>query len=222
MFSPVASTIFAYRNAEKTKNGDVGRSVVTVGQCTGVFKEVAKYDNIFATSARSALKAFEEVAKDNKALGYAGKCLKFTADNVNPLICGSAVLKVAMADDKVHDGIVEATALTGMFAGECFMKDNFNNVFSESAFKNVATKLKNKNVLKGFADAVINSRYTGKVASVLKGLLFVGGSMTSYAIAEKGGEHYAESIMNFFGIPQKAPKIDTKNQKMLVNKEEKD
>ncbi len=52
MFSPVASTIFAYRNAEKTKNGDLGRSVVTVGQCTGVMQEISKYDNAFSATAR--------------------------------------------------------------------------------------------------------------------------------------------------------------------------
>ena len=66
MFSPVASTIFAFRNAEKTKNGEVGRSVVTLGQGVGVLKEVAKYDNIFAVGAKGALDAFNTMAKKIK------------------------------------------------------------------------------------------------------------------------------------------------------------
>lgn len=203
MFSPVASTIFAFRNADKTRNGDVGRSVVTVGQGVGVFKEVAKYDNIFAVGAKGAIDAFNTVAKNNIAFDYAGKCLKFAADNVNPLICASGALKVAMSDDKVHDGIVEATALAGMFAGEAMMKDNFNNILSETAFKNFAKKLADEDIMKNLANSVENSKYTGKVASIIKGITFVMGSIGSYALAQNLGEKYAQSIMDTFGIESK-------------------
>ena len=209
MFSPVASTIFAFRNAEKTKNGEVGRSVVTLGQGVGVLKEVAKYDNIFAVGAKGALDAFNTMAKENKALSYAGKCLKFTADNVNPLICASGVVKVAMSDDKVHDGIVEAVALAGMFAGEALMKDNFNDFFNEKTFKSIAKKAEQSGVLKDFAELVQKSKYTGKVASVLKGVAFVMGSIGSYSLAQKVGEGYADKIMDAFGLERKE-KIDQK------------
>ena len=209
MFSPVASTIFAFRNAEKTKNGEVGRSVVTLGQGVGVLKEVAKYDNIFAVGAKGALDAFNTMAKENKALSYAGKCLKFTADNVNPLICASGVIKVAMSDDKVHDGIVEAAALAGMFAGEALMKDNFNDFFNEKTFKSIAKKAEQSGVLKDFAELVQKSKYTGKVASVLKGVAFVMGSIGSYSLAQKVGEKYADNIMATLGLERKE-KIDQK------------
>ena len=204
MFSPVASTIFAYRNAEKTKNGDIGRSVVTVGQCTGVMQEISKYDNAFSSTARSAVSVFENLAKNSRALGFAGKCLQFTADHVNPLICASGALKVAMSEDKVHTGIVEAAALAGMFAGEAFMKDNFNGVFSEESFKAIAKKAPSKHILKPFADAVQNSKYTGKAASILKGIFFVCGSIASYAAAQKLGNHYADGIMETLGIEKKS------------------
>ena len=203
MFSPVASTIFAFRNAEKTKNGEVGRSVVTVGQGVGVLKEVAKYDNIFAVGAKGALDAFNTIAKENKALNYAGKCLKFTADNVNPLICASGALKVAMSDDKVHDGIVEVAALTGMFAGEALMKDNFNNFFNEKTFKDIAKKAGEKGILTEFAELVQKSKYTGKVASILKGIAFAMGSIGSYSLAQSFGEKYADKIMDTFGLEHK-------------------
>ena len=207
MFSPVASTIFAYRNAEKTKNSDLGRCVVTVGQCTGVMQEISKYDNAFSATARSAVNVFEELAKNSKALGFAGKCLQFTADHVNPLICASGALKVAMSEDKVHSGIVETAALCGMFAGEAFMKDNFNGVFNEKTFKNLAVKASDNGILKPLADTVKNSKYTGKAASILKGVFFVCGSIASYAAAQKAGEHYADGIMETLGI-QKKQKIN--------------
>jgi len=210
VFSPVASTIFAFRNADKTRNGDVGRSVVTVGQGVGVFKEIAKYDNIFAAGAKGALDAFNTVAKNNKAMDFAGKCLKFTADNVNPLICASGALKVAMSDDKVHDGIVEAASLSTMFAGEAMMKENFNNFFSEQSFKSIAKKASDKNIFKKFAQTVINSKYTGKTASMMKGIAFVMGSIGSYSIGQHFfGEKYAESIMNAFGL-ERSKKINQK------------
>ncbi len=220
MFSPVASTIFAYRNAEKTKNGDVGRSVVTVGQCTGVIQEISKYDNIFSASARSALKALESFAADNKLAGYAGKALQFTADNVNPLICASGVLKVAMSDDKVHDGITETAALSGMFLGEGLMKLHFNDVFSESAFKRAATKVQNKSALKWIAETVLNSKHTGKAASILKGILFVCGSMGSYAAAREVGEFYAGDIMQKLGIERKNKPEDNEKPENIAEKTE--
>lgn len=214
MFSPVASTIFAYRNAEKTKNGEIGRSVVTVGQCTGVIQEISKYDNIFSASARSALKALESFSADNKLAGYAGKALKFTADNVNPLICASGVLKVAMSDDKVHDGITEAAALSGMFLGEALMKMHFNDIFSESSFKNAAAKVPQKSVLKWLSETILNSKHTGKAASILKGILFVCGSMGSYAAAQEVGKFYAEDIMKKLGIERK---VKPEKQETQVN-----
>ena len=207
MFSPVASTIFAYRNAKKTHDGDLGRSVVTVGQCTGVMQEVAKYDNAFSATARSAVSVFEDWAKSSKTLGFAGKCLQFTADNVNPLICASGALKVAMSDDKAHSGIVEASALCGMFAGEAFMKEHFNGIFSEKSLKNAAKFASDNGVLKPFADAIQNSKYTGKAASIFKGVLFVCGSIASYATAQKAGNYYADGIMEKLGI-QKKQKIN--------------
>ena len=211
MFSPIASTIFAYRNAEKTKDGDIGRSVVTVGQCAGVAQEIAKYDNIFALSARSALKAYENMAKESKALSYAGKALKFAADNVNPLICASGALKVAMSDDKVHSGITETMALSGMFLGEAVMKQTFDNVFNEKNVKKVAQKASNNNILKGLADSFKNSKFSSRTASFLKGVLFVCGSIVSYAMAEKVGNFYAEDIMKKLGIEKKTPKKELDN-----------
>lgn len=207
MFSPVASTIFAYRNAEKTRDGDIGRGVVTVGQCAGVAQEIAKYDNIFALTTRSALKAYESLAKENKALSYLGKAVKFTADNVNPLICASSVLKVATSEDKVQTGVTETFALSGMFLGEAVMKQTFDNIFNEKNVKTVAQKASDNNILKSLAESFKNSKLSSRTAAFLKGVLFVCGSMTSYAMSEKVGKFYAGDIMNKLGI-EKTPKAE--------------
>lgn len=218
MFSPIASTIFAYRNAEKTKNGELGRSVVTVGQCAGVAQEIAKYDNIFALSARSALKAYDTLAKENAALNYVGKAVKFAADNVNPLICASGALKVAMSDDKVNSGITETMALSGMFLGEAVMKETFNGIFNEKNVKMVAEKASENNILKSLAQTFKNSKFSNRTAALLKGVLFVCGSMASYAMAEKVGEFYAEDITKKLGIKKKPsnkePETPQKDEKI--------
>lgn len=221
MFSPVASTIFAYRNAEKTKNGEIGRSVVTLGQCAGVAQEITKYDNIFALSARSALKAYESLAKENAALSYAGKVVKFAADNVNPLICASGALKVAMSEDKVHSGITESIALTGMFIGEAVMKQSFDSIFNEKNVKNVAKKAYDNNILKSLAESFKNSKLSSRTAAFLKGVLFVCGSMASYAMAENVGKFYAEDITKKLGIKRKNPQkvdADVKNEEKINQK----
>lgn len=207
MFSPVASTIFAYRNAEKTRDGDIGRGVVTVGQCAGVAQEIAKYDNIFALTTRSALKAYESLAKESKAFSYLGKAVKFAADNVNPLICASSVLKVATSEDKVQSGITETFALSGMFLGEAVMKQTFDNIFNEKNVKNVAQKAYDNNILKSLAESFKNSKLSSRTAAFLKGVLFVCGSMASYSMSEKVGKFYAGDIMNKLDI-EKTPKAE--------------
>ena len=194
MFSPVASTIFAYRNAEKTKNGDVGRSVVTVGQCAGVVQEISKYDNIFAVSARSALKAYENLAKDSKVLGYAGKALKFAADNVNPLICASGVLKTAMSDDKVGTGITETAALATMFAGEGLVKLNYDKLIESKQFKDLLEKASKTKNLEPVFKYLEKHNLKGKLGTIIKGLVFVGGSMGSYAIGQALGDDIADRV----------------------------
>ena len=148
MFSPVASCIFACRNVDKTKNGDVGRSAVAAGQAAGLVQEVSKYDGLVANSARSALSVFSNLAKENKAFEYATKAVKFAADNVNPLICASGVVKTAMSDDKIGTGVTEATALTAMFAGEGMIKKYYDKAVNSSSVKNGIKNLSKNKIMK--------------------------------------------------------------------------
>lgn len=203
MFSPVASTIFAYRRADKTQNGDVGSGVVAVGQCTGVLQEVAKLDNAFAASAKSAVSVFEGLAKSSKVIDYAGKCLQFTASNVNPLICGAGALKVATSDDKVHAGVTELAALSTMFIGEGLIKKPLETLFSETKVLEAGKKCSDITLLKPLAKALADVKISGRVGAVFKGLGFAGTSIATYMIGKKFGECYADNVTSRLGIAPK-------------------
>ena len=194
MFSPVASFIFACRNVDKTKDGDVGRSAVAAGQAAGLVQEVSKYDGLVANSARSALSVFSNLAKENKAFEYATKAVKFAADNVNPLICASGVVKTAMSDDKIGTGVTEATALTAMFAGEGMIKKYYDKAVNSSSVKNGIKNLSKNKIMKPVFEYLEKHQLKGKAGAIIKGLLFVGGSMTSYAIGQKFGETTAKRV----------------------------
>lgn len=194
MFSAVASGIFAYRNADKTKNGDIGRGAVTYGQTAGLIQEIAKYDGLAANAARSTLSVFSDLAKQNKAFEYAGKVTKFAIDNVNPLICASSVIKTAMSEDKVGTGITEAAALSAMFAGEGMVKMYYDKAANSKEVQSAIKKLSDKKMIKPVFDYVEKHKLGGKVGAVVKGLIFVGGSMGSYAIGQKFGEDFSSRI----------------------------
>lgn len=194
MFSAVASGIFAYRNADKTKNGEIGRSAVTLGQTAGLVQEVAKYDGLAANAARSTLSVFSDLAKQNKAFEYAGKVTKFAVDNVNPLICASGVIKTAMAEDKVGTGITEAAALATMFTGEGLIKLYYDKVKDSKEFKSGMKKLSDKKMIKPIFEYLEKHKLGGKAGAVVKGLIFVGASMGSYAIGQKFGEDFSDRV----------------------------
>ncbi len=194
MFSPIASCIFACRNVDKTKNGDVGRSTVALGQTVGLLQEVSKYDGLAANSARSALSVFSKLANEHKAFEYAGKAVQFAADNVNPLICASGVLKTAMSDDKVGTGVTEVAALSAMFAGEGMIKKNYDKAVNSKTVKEGISKLSKTKVLKPLFEYLEKHKLKGKAGAIIKGLLFVGGSMTSYAVGQKFGEATANRV----------------------------
>ena len=210
MFSAVASGIFAYRNANKTKNGDIGRGAVTVGQTAGLVQEIAKYDGAVASTARSAVSVFSDLAKKNKAFEYAGKATKFAVNNVNPLICVSGGIKTAMSDDKVKTGITEAAALSAMFAGEGLIKAKYDKMVASQTVRNGIKYLSKSKIFKPAFEYLKKHKLEGKAAAVLKGLIFVAGSMTSYAVGQKLGEPVAERVKANLNIKDKKPSSKSK------------
>lgn len=199
MFSAVASGIFAARNVDKTANGDIGRSTVALGQTAGLVQEVAKYDNVVAKGARSALSVFSDLAKENKAFEYAGKVTKFAINNVNPLICASGVVKTAMSDDKIGTGISEAAALSTMFLAEAVVKHNYDNVVNSNACKKMMSKVSKTDAYK-FLE---KHKWMGKAGMIVKGLAFVAASMTAYSVGKSVGDDIADKVKTDLKIPKK-------------------
>ena len=215
MFSAVASGIFAYRNAEKTKNGEVGRGAVTLGQTAGLLQEVSKYDGLAANAARSTLSVFSDLAKQNKFFEYAGKATQFAVNNVNPLICASGVVKTAMSDDKVGTGVTELTALSAMFTGEGLIKLYYDKAANSKNCKDLLAKASDKKYLKPILGYLEKHKLNGKAGAVIKGLVFVGGSMGSYAVGETLGKDISKRVKANLGIrtPGKLTKVQTETGK---------
>ena len=209
MYSAVASGIFAVRNVDKTKNGDIGRSTVALGQTAGVLQEIAKTNGVAANAARSTISVFSDLAKQNKAFEYAGKFTKFAVDNVNPLICASGVVKTAMSDDKIGTGVTEGTALAAMFTGEALIKQNYDKIANSQTVKSACKKLADSKVLKPVLEN-ISKYHSGKTGTIVKGLTFVAGSMASYAVGEKLGKDLSKKIKTNLNIEAESKKIDRK------------
>jgi hypothetical protein len=125
-----------------------------------------KLDNAVSKSASSALDVFSRYAAKHKALDYTAKGLKWASNNVNPLICASGALKVAMSDDKLSAAITETGALAAMFAGERAMKAIFPSICKAG----------------------------GKWGAILKGITFVAASIASYAAGHYMAKDIAKEV----------------------------
>lgn len=174
MYSPVATGLFCFRNGGKTTNGDIGRLPVTVGQGAAVLKSVSQSESIMAKPVQVVLENCSELAKSDKFFNGLTKTVKFASDHVNPLIVASSGLKVAFADkkDRKKTLITESGCLAGMFLGEGWMKGHLDGILKTLA---------SKNILPG-----------GKWLPIIKGILFVIGSITASTIGSKIGKKAAE------------------------------
>ena len=197
MFSPIASTIFTYRNFDKTEKGEIGRAPVFIGQAAGVLSEVAKYDNAIAVGAKNALSVFGDLAQGNKALDYAGKFAKFASENVNPLIAVSGGIKVLMSDDKQSTAIKEAAALSAMFAGEGLVKNYYDKLANSNAVQSALKSASNKKFIKPVVEFLAKKKWGGAVGAIFKGLLFVAASMSSYEIGHLAGDKIAKKVKDY-------------------------
>ena len=208
----VPSSVFLYNNIRKVENGEKARGTVVFAQGAKIAQAIAKYHDDTAKNATEAYNIFGKYASRSQILDYAGKGVNWATRNVNPLICASAVYKTATSDDKVHTGISQIGALSGMFLGEGLMKLYSGNLINESNINNLAEQLKNVKGLGKLANAILNSHHGGKIASILKGIAFVTVSMTSYNIGQKIGEDTADRVCADLGIKS----ADKEQQSVIV------
>lgn len=204
----VPSSFFLYNNVKKVENGETARGSVVFAQGSKIATAVAKYHNQTAKTATEAYNIFGKYAQNSKALDYLGKGVNWATRNVNPLICGAAVYKTCKSDDKVHTGITQLGALSGMFLGEGMMKLAQDDIFNAENITKLAEQCKKIPGLKGLSEAVLKSGCSGKLAAITKGIAFVTASISSYALGEKIGGECADNICTNLGIDHNKQKID--------------
>lgn len=189
MSNAVSALIFACRNVDKTQNGDIGRAPVAAAQGIKVLNAVTKYNKAFSTGSDAAISVFNELAQKNKVVDYAVKGVKWGVKNVNPMICASAGIKVAMSDDKTETAIKEVAALSTMFAGEGIAKKLLSNCTKNG--------IKIGKKLCGTKKA---AKIGGRTGAIIKGLLFVGASIGSYSVGEYFGKDLAKDVKASLGL----------------------
>ena len=193
----VPSGIFCYRNYKKTENGELGRAPVFVFQGAKVFaalgKAVNQYDNAFAKTATETAAEWSKYSRNYKAVDYINKGVKWGMSNINPLICAASAYKMVTSDDKLHTGIVEVGSLSGMFAGEGWMKENLGNFINEQSVTKLAQTAEQKG-LGNISKYILKSGNAGKIASILKGVIFVTGSIASSTLGAELGKFTADKM----------------------------
>ena len=212
--SIVSGTVFSSRRANRgieAQNPVVGAmnfniaagQIYKAAECTSNLAKDAK--TALASKFISAEKAIKSLSQGDKVLEGVGKVVQYTADHVNPIICATGAVKVAFSDDKVDAGIKEGAALTTMFAFEKAAKkflgmpqvkriNGKSVVIPQTALYEKNPMLKNffDKQMQVISDYCVTKDFMTKavkyVPGILKGLCFVGASITGYMLGSKIGK----------------------------------
>jgi hypothetical protein len=209
IFMTVKSAGFGGRNVDKTVEGDVGRLPVFFGQGYRAIDEARKIDGVIGRSAQTATSVFQDIAKQEKCVEYVGKAAKWASNWVNPLICVSSGIDVALSDNKEETFVVNSTALATMFAGEKVMKDHLDDVVKVKGVKTVAetvTKFTSK------------FKYGKAVSPIVKGLAFIVGSCGFYGGGERIGKVLVDKSKQTEAYASASPK-ETQEVKQAVQEQ---
>lgn len=173
-FSDVATVGFAIRNVDKTTSGDLGRLPVAVGQTVNAIKAGAEYNSFL----KRGVNAVKKVVESDSVFKGVSKGVKFVSNNINPLIVVSSGYNVLTAkkEERKKTLFSEAGCIAGMFLGEGWMKKNLNPIIEKLPVSN-------------------------KWKPVIKGLIFIGGSIGSSTI----GQMLTEKAYKYWDKPLKQP-----------------
>lgn len=188
---------------------------VAAGQTAKVVEgaaNIAKESNAgLAAKVAEKEKALNAFLKADKIANGAGKVLRFTMNNINPLIGAIELGKVAFAkdEDRLRTALEGGCAFGGMLLGEGAAKRIMG--LAKSSYKNGKYELTPREALykrlpfykQEQADAIkkfcetktfMNKHIFKHAPMVAKGLLFVGASIGSYVAGNAIGETIANSI----------------------------
>lgn len=171
-YSDVATVGFAVRNIDKTTSGDWGRLLVALGQTANAIKAGAEHNSYL----KSGVNALKKVAESDSVFKGVSKGVKFVSNNINPLIVVSSGYNVLTAkkEERKKTLFSEAGCIAGMFLGEGWMKKNLNPIIEKLPVSN-------------------------KWKPVIKGLIFIGGSIGSSTI----GQMLTEKAYKYWDKPLK-------------------
>lgn len=174
----VRSGLFGLRNVDKTQQGHIGKCAVAGGQIRNAIVEARKYDGVVGETAKTAIEALKSLSQEQKVFDYAGKALNLAGKYINPLICVSAGIDVALADDKEKAFVENTFGLAGMFAVESMMKKHLDKIVKVKGIDTIAEK-----VMK-FASKF---KYGKHLPAVAHGGGFVIGSCLAFAASQSFG-----------------------------------
>ncbi len=161
-FSNVATVGFAIRNVDKTTSGDWGRLPVAIGQTVNAVKAGTEY----STLLKKGVNVYK-VATESSGPIFKGftKGVLFVSNHINPMIMVSSGFNILTAkkEERKKTFFSEAGCIAGMFLGEGWMKKNLNPIIEKLPVSN-------------------------KWKPVIKGLIFIGGSIGSSTIGQILGE----------------------------------
>ena len=148
-----------------------------------------------AQSLQGATEAIKKASEGSKFLNGAGKVIKFTAENINPLICVTSGIKVLGSDDKMDTAAREVIALPSMFIAEKLARKAIGMpTFSKGKATNQKAFFENQ--IRTFDDYCQKNKLFNKISlkylpGASKGLFFVGASIAGYKLGNK----LADSIL---------------------------
>ena len=207
LFAPAiaSNAVFSFRRASKGVNAIDENPIygmmnmdLAAGQTLKAAKAtvdmIQASDKAAGETFKGAEQAIKNMANEGKFLKGVGKVVRFTADNINPIICATSGVKVLYSDDKTDALAREALALTTMFAAEGAAKKFLGmpvtkklngqrvtmareSLYSKNPFLN-----KQALALKDYCSVnkLFNKISLKPLPGLIKGLCFVAASITGY------------------------------------------
>ena len=201
LFAPVVASnaIFSARRASRGVDameenpvlGTMNMAIAGAQVLKGVnaVYEIAKVSDAELSGAmKSAADLIKKASDSSKVLKFAGKSIKFIADNINPIICVAGGVKVLGSENKLETGVTEASALGTMFLFENLYKEAMgmpkNGKAVKGAYRNNPFLAKQADALKDLCETkkLFNSVSLKALPGALKGLGFVFASIAGYKL----------------------------------------
>ncbi len=173
-------------------NMDIAAAQVVKGSRAATEIAAATGSELEAVS-RSAAETIKTASKTNKLLSGVTKVVNFTADHINPVICGGSVIKVLGSDDKLNEGAGESIRLSAMFGSEALasrfagmpITKKINGKRLTIKRDGYYKKLFSQKQLAAINDFCATKNYMKYAPSIAKGLFFVTASISGYNLGDK-------------------------------------